>query len=406
MIHTLIIEDSVDKREHIERVLNDVPTFASTQTTCVASVNAATRALAQRHFDLVVLDIALPLRDDGEVVAHAGLDLLEDIFRNPEALRTPDHIVGITAYDDVLSAALSRFSGRLLTVVRYDAQSSEWEGQVKARVAHILSAERASEAPGQFESLAAVLCALPRPELSSVLAHPLGWTQLHRSGDHTIYWEASLATGTKKERIVAAGAAHMGMPAAAVLAMKMIHAFRPRFVAMAGIAAGVRERVAIGDLIIPDPCWDWGSGKWVLDESHQRFLHAPRQIPLSGALRERCRLVAREQALLERIHHDWQGPKPGRPPHVHVAPLASGGSVLADDLSIRRITEQHKDLVGVEMEAYSVFAAGEEVSAPRPEPLVVKAVVDFADGAKNDEFQGYGAYASSALLLHILTAAP
>jgi nucleoside phosphorylase/CheY-like chemotaxis protein len=402
LIRTLIIEDDLEKRGHIERVLATVPGFSTDRLLCVASLNAAQRVLTNGQFDLLVLDIALPLREDGHVDPEAGLDLLEDIFRNPDALRTPTHIVGITAHEDIFEKALSRFSGRLLTLVRYDATEGEWEAQVKARVAHIIAAIDAAEKPGPCESLAAVLCALPSPELSSVLSLPMNWTQTQVLGDHSIYWEAAVKGHHGEQRIVAASAAHMGMPSAAVLAMKMIHAFKPQFIAMAGIAAGVRGRVEMGDLIIPDPCWDWGGGKWVLEGSQHRFLPAARQMPLSGQLRERCRVLARDAALFERIYSDWSGDKPDRPPRLHVAPLASGGSVLADGVSIQRIIEQHKDLVGVEMEAYSVFAAGEEAGEPRPIPLVVKAVVDFADGSKGDAYQEFGAYASSALLMHIL----
>lgn len=50
------------------------------------------------------------------------------------------------------------------------------------------------------------------------------------------------------------------------------------------------------------------------------------------------------------------------------------------------------------MEAYSVFAAAEEASEPRPSAFALKAVVDFADGEKGDYFQTYGAYASAAVL--------
>jgi nucleoside phosphorylase len=50
------------------------------------------------------------------------------------------------------------------------------------------------------------------------------------------------------------------------------------------------------------------------------------------------------------------------------------------------------------MEAYALFAATEEAGEPRPVPLVLKSVVDFADGKKNDQFQAYGSYASAQML--------
>jgi nucleoside phosphorylase len=69
--------------------------------------------------------------------------------------------------------------------------------------------------------------------------------------------------------------------------------------------------------------------------------------------------------------------------------------VLADAASAAKVVEQHRQLLGIEMEAYGVYAAAEEAPMPRPKAFALKAAVDFADGQKNDQFQSFGAFVSA-----------
>ena len=50
--------------------------------------------------------------------------------------------------------------------------------------------------------------------------------------------------------------------------------------------------------------------------------------------------------------------------------------------------------MGIDMEAYSIFAAAAESILPPPKALVLKSVVDFADPDKNDEFRDYASFTS------------
>jgi nucleoside phosphorylase len=85
---------------------------------------------------------------------------------------------------------------------------------------------------------------------------------------------------------------------------------------------------------------------------------------------------------------------------LHLGPLASGAAVLSDGLTAKRVIQQHRQLLGIEMEAYGVYAAADEAPAPRPQAFALKSVVDFADGEKDDRFQPFGAYVSARVLRH------
>jgi nucleoside phosphorylase len=69
--------------------------------------------------------------------------------------------------------------------------------------------------------------------------------------------------------------------------------------------------------------------------------------------------------------------------------------VVADENKVREIEAQQRKLVGIDMEAYSVFEAANDVAAPRPTAFCVKGVSDFADHKKSDDFQRYAAYTAA-----------
>lgn len=85
-------------------------------------------------------------------------------------------------------------------------------------------------------------------------------------------------------------------------------------------------------------------------------------------------------------------------PKIVIGPVAPGSAVLADGEVINEIKVQHRGLVGVEMEIYGMYAAAHRASNPQPQPFALKAVCDFADSGKDDDYQQYAAYTSANVL--------
>jgi nucleoside phosphorylase len=83
---------------------------------------------------------------------------------------------------------------------------------------------------------------------------------------------------------------------------------------------------------------------------------------------------------------------------MHLGPVASGASVVADPSFLEEVKLQHRKLLGVEMEAYGVLAAAEESPLPQPKAFSIKSVCDFGDENKNDQFQHYAAFTSASAL--------
>ncbi len=109
----------------------------------------------------------------------------------------------------------------------------------------------------------AILSALRKPELEKVLSIGGRWHPLTTADDPTSYHETTYTSAKgRKLRVVAAAPTQMGMSASAVLATKMLLRFRPKLVAMVGVAAGAKsDQQNFGDILTPNQTFDYNAGK-------------------------------------------------------------------------------------------------------------------------------------------------
>lgn len=396
----LLVEDDTPKKRDIVNCLLNVKGVEFEDIDFATNVVEAKQCIRDNAFDLLIVDIALPPRADKAVKASAGVDLVAEVLER-EGYHVPRHIVGITAFEDSFQEARKRFSPRLLSVIRYDVGSTSWRGPLTARVKHIVASSGEPERP-VARTFGCIICALEVPELEAVRRTAVQWKQVTRSGDPTIYYEGGIGKAEDK-RVIAAAASRMGPVAASIMATKMIELFRPQYLLMPGITAGRKGRIQIGDVLIADPCWDWGSGKWAAEGGMSIFESAPYQVSASQLLRRQLRILGADKDLLARIRDEWPASKPASVISIRGGPLASGSAVLADELMLSKIEDQHRKLLGVDMEAYALMAAADDASLPRPEAAVFKAVCDFGDLDKSDEFQDYAAYVSARVAVELLT---
>jgi nucleoside phosphorylase len=179
-----------------------------------------------------------------------------------------------------------------------------------------------------------------------------------------------------------------------LLTAKLIEKERPRFLVMAGICAGIKGKVNIGDAIFGDPVWDWQSGKHLVSSEGQHFAIAPDPQPLASFVRARATQLRQESSVWDNIRNSWPTP-PQQSLRGHVAPLATGAAVVADQDIVDLVIEQNRNVAAIEMEAFGALCAAVNASHPRPTALVIKSVCDFADAEKNNDWQSYAAYTSA-----------
>ncbi len=357
--------------------------------------NDARDALEANVFDLLVCDIIIPLWPDSNAEMQNCIDLLEEVVSGAD-LHKPRRIVGISADSHAAITASPVFSRNVWTVLEYSESNDAWLSQLRNCITYLLDVRSSSE-PRSYGVDLAVVCALPNPELSQVLALDWDFSPAKPLDDITFIHEGSFKSNGRKRRVVAASAQMMGMVSSSLLVRSVIEKLRPRLIVMTGICAGVKGEVNLGDVIFADSSWDWQNGKYVREkDGDPEFRTGAHHLGPSASARSHMDQLSRDPTFLAVLSSNG----PDTAPHltkVVIAPMASGSAVIADEAIVAEIRSQSRKVAGIEMEGYGVFAAGDACDTPRPSVMVIKGVCDFADPHKSDDIQRYAAYASATV---------
>lgn len=233
------------------------------------------------------------------------------------------------------------------------------------------------------------LLSVTTTEFSAVM-HFHDWKAKSFFGDDQIYDVSSFERDEKRHSLVHAKIDEMGMTAAAATAMKVIYTFRPRYLIMVGIAAGIaqseEEDQWYGDVVAPDTVWNYSAGKFVNPEQAKIRFGDLGFLPRSTSLSIPSDIISIVREALR---------SPDNPCRVHIGPMACGSTVVANrELLEKQIYSQYQHTAGLDMESYAVVYAAYHANEPKPIPLIVKSVCDFADNRKSDDYQRYAAYSS------------
>ena len=390
----LIVDDNTAKAGKLANVFS-AEGVAEGDIEVVNSASAARTALSKTLFDLLVIDLLLPLRAGDDPNCTSSTDLVREIAER-DTLKNPRVIVGFTAYQDAEQVARLTFQERMWTIVFYDETSSSWERQFQ-NVTQYLKTSAPRTAPTEYTVDVCLVTALST-EMDAFLNLPWNWEEPVPIDDQTFIRRGEIVVGKESFSIIAATSARMGSVASALLVSKLISHFRPRFVVMGGICAGVKSKAKIGDAIFFDPVWEWPCGKLTAVACGTYLEPAPHQINATEFLAARAAELVKDESLPSLVTQRWKGKAGQNSPKFIVGPGASGSAVVADNKTVDAIKLQHRKLTAVEMEAYGVFAAARDCSSPKPSVMVVKAVCDFADERKNDGWQAYASFTSANYL--------
>lgn len=240
----------------------------------------------------------------------------------------------------------------------------------------------------QYLSSVALIC-VTNVE-SEMLLRLYDWRERRFPGDDQLYYEAEFQRDGVCRRIVAAQQDEMGMTASTALSMKLIDHYRPRYLIMVGIAAGVVlpevEDQIYGDVVLADVVWNYSSGKFVSPEKADIRFGEVGFIPRPTAIDLQEWVIPYVRQAAESLENET---------HIFVGPMASGSAIVANQEVLNaQIRHSYHNTAGLDMEAYAVMYAAEHATAPRPTPIIAKSVCDYADSRKSDQYQKFAAFTS------------
>lgn len=392
----LIADDNTNRSGKIVENLLLTTTLSREDIIHCHTASEARVHLRDEAIDLLLLDILLPNRVENSPSSDTSLALLAEISDTNNLIK-PRKIVGLTAYSEALASASPAFWERTWIVLETSEIQDDWLTTIEKCVAYLRTDDRQQESV-DFETDLLVFTALRDPEMQAVRNLSWNWEPSEPADDVSFATRGTISVNDKKFSVVSAFADRMGMVSTAVAVSNLFKIYKPRLCVMTGICAGVRGRTDIGDIVFADACWDYQSGKFSTDEQQSSIFEIePHQIPAEAMISARIDQLNEDATWLNNAWRAWPI-RPVNAPRLLRGPIASGSSVLADSRVVSDIVSQNRKVRAIEMELYGLYLAGFHAPQPKPKVFGIKAVCDFADSQKGDNWQAYAAYMSAKAL--------
>lgn len=221
-----------------------------------------------------------------------------------------------------------------------------------------------------------------------------------RVGESPIYYACTFPASKGECKIAVTQLSQMGNVEAGIHATQAIGELDPTCVLMVGIAAGIRGRVSLGDVIVSTQVLYYEQAKQTPKGPEVRPIsiladHLLLQSAQNCNDGNWCSLVA-----VKAPQHNGSGP-----PRVCFGPFAVGDKVVADQSCVSGLMDLHPKLIGVEMESYGIAAAAAN-TLTRPRFLAIRGVSDFADEQKDERYRQYASDVAAAFAIGLLRYGP
>lgn len=393
----LLLEDNSEKTKKIRDVILNNKKIKKEDITSVVCSRDARIALYKNEYDLFISDLLVPETYGDDPKAEESIQLLYDIS-NEDEMNQPLHIIGLTAYQDKIEDYQKFFTNDDWHLMSYNESTHNWKDILKKKIDYILNTKN-NISSTQYKYDIGIICALNNPEFKHILKLSKDWKPVNIINSSIEFYETVFKRNGKELSVIAVSINQMGMVATSILATQMIELFRPKYLTMTGIAAGIPNETELGEVLVIEYSWDYNSGKIKTnDDGSKKFEVDMRQESLDRDLYNNMNVLKNDTTFLNNLHTKYEGTKPKTYLEISIGHVASGAAVIANEDITKEVSLQARKLKGIEMEAYGLISAANNATRPKPKPLVIKAICDFANKDKNDDIQDYAAYTSARIL--------
>ena len=401
----LIVDDVQDKIKRIMHTILEVEGIEENDIEYAVETSVAKEMLLEKEYDVMILDLFMPEKIIDDSTENAGADFVDEIL-GIDFIKKPTEIVILSAYEEYETEFVKANNRQAFQMLKYDESSIVWQNKLK----DIIKYRLLYSLQKQKEYIEYAIITTVPVETEAVKALATKWRKIEFENDPNSYFVAEFEENGLKKKVVNVQSSDMGMVAASVTTVNLNYHFKPRYIFITGIAAGIGKH-NFGDIIIPTEVWNYSSGKYVDREGALSFLPEPKVIPLDVRIAE---LVRQDYStILKEIHTNWPiknetDLKISKSDiNLFSSPLACGAAVVANvDLVNDMIIKHSRKTEGIDMESYGVFWAARTLCDDNPIPICIKSISDFADREKSDDYQPYASYTSARfakfLILNVL----
>lgn len=215
------------------------------------------------------------------------------------------------------------------------------------------------------------------------------------------HWRAQVTTTSGSTTICTIASFGMaGNVGAATITATLLSEFKPKLVIMLGIAAGMREKVALGDVVISDRVVAYEGAAL---ENGQSQARPETYRPVFGIQQKITTYLASPLTVRERIRAAREAQSLQMPESSEIgavtkdlmpkaATIASGEKLLRDPVKFKQLRGLQGKIEIAEMEAVGIFTACETHGVPC---LVIRGISDFGDTTKDNQFHDLASRAAA-----------
>ena len=187
--------------------------------------------------------------------------------------------------------------------------------------------------------------------------------------------------------VIRSSAGDAGLNGAKPTLIRALQVVQPIFVISVGVCFGKdKSKQRLGDIIVANIIRDT---TYTRKGMEQEILRSPHP---SGSHKLLGRFGNSTGFRLLRSDND--------PVKVKVAPMITVAHLIDNEQTKKKLFELCSDAEAGEMEGAGILSAVQ--TGNKPEAIVIKAIVDWADGTKDKEWQPFGAHAAASYVLHHL----
>lgn len=369
----VVFEDDHDKY----KIISDVLQAKGIRDNSIVRMETVAEyaRLGNKDFDLCIIDLRMPSLSGGHS-GRAGSEILQMLDYSGKK-KIP--VIAITAFEEEADQYRSSFSARGCLIFNVDDKEL-WSQALEIFIAQALDRNR-------YDFI--IFAALPEERQPYGAFPELEVSSVTRQGIDLWDCEFKKWIGT----IVLLP--RMGLVNASATVAKVLANYTPRVVAMSGICGGIKDRGALGQLLVTDVCWEYQSGKWLGDVQKAE----PYQVSIAHSTRIVMSKMLEDPKLLAGLEAGFSGSnRPSKMVDPAMAIFTSGSAVIASQRRLKAVEQQHRKVAGIDMELYG-FHRAVELSGHLLHSFSAKVVVDKADESKGDELHDYGCYVSAKFVL-------
>lgn len=401
MFNVLIIDDDTNKVREIYKTLEDFENDNKIEISSGTCINDAKMILEKQNIDILILDLVIPRGMRDCATESGGADLLHEIFESRGRFSYPQFVVSLSVSEDATNEFMKK-EGLVHKSIVYSSYSDEWKKELVEYTKKCLDILQCRTEKRNYKYDVAVVCAM-KEELDPFLELMDEKREIKTVHNDFVAYEGYICSGEKKISVIAAYGMSQGFIVAATVTTKIIADYIPRYIAMIGIAAGFKDKVNFGDVVVATRAWNYNAGKEIVEDNTEKRRNEIRQIDIEAEFEKYVETIAADK--MKEIKEDYVAKKVSLRDvitwnmRIHRGLVATGSAVIANKSVMDKIaSDQSRDVLAVEMEIFGFYSACHWAQKPKPLFVALKSICDFGDTDKDDRFHEYASYTSARVL--------